>query len=233
MSTRVAPPRARPLEQTLAEVADGAFVTDPEGSIILWNCAAERLLGWSRQEAVGLARWEVLAGADSNGSRLCGEGCQAIRAGSVDDIHRLQLQTRTKAGHAVWLDIIALETPTSSGGRPAVVHLFRDVTATIRALELIPRQPAPPPDLARLLSARELQILCMMGAGANTRTMAARLRVSRATIRNHVPHILGKLDVHSRLEAVAWIHRHRPEPSGGETVVLRHQTGKGTGRRRA
>ena len=36
-----------------------------------------------------------------------------------------------------------------------------------------------------------------------TREMADRLQVSRATIRNHVQSILGKLGVHSRLEAVA------------------------------
>jgi PAS domain S-box-containing protein len=214
MSARAARPCSLPLKQILAEVADGAFVGDPGGSIILWNRAAERLLGWSEQEVVGLACWEALAGADCNGRRLCGQGCQALRAGSVDGVHRLEMQTRTKGGHAVWLDITAFETPTSSGGRPAVVHLFRDVTATVRVLELIPRRFATLPGPAGLLSAREFQILSLMGAGANTKTMAARLRVSRATIRNHVQRILGKLDVHSRLEAVAWMHR-RSEPSGG------------------
>ena len=39
--------------------------------------------------------------------------------------------------------------------------------------------------------------------------MAERLRVSRATIRNHIQNIFTKLDVHSRLEAVAWLHRQR------------------------
>ena len=38
---------------------------------------------------------------------------------------------------------------------------------------------------------------------------AKRLRVSQATIRNHVQNIFGKLGVHSRLEAVAHANRHR------------------------
>jgi len=200
---RAAPPRSKPLEQILAETADGAFVTDPGASIILWNDAAERLLGWSRQEAVGLACCEVLVGVDRNGSRRCSWGCHALRARLVDDIRRFEMQTRTKAGRVVWLDITAVETPRSGGGQ-RVVHLFHEVTATVRALGLIPRAVRDASGPWSLLSARQLQILDLMAAGLNTRTMAARLGVSGATIRNHVQHIFGKLDVHSRLEAVAW-----------------------------
>jgi PAS domain S-box-containing protein len=227
---RAASPCSRALEEILAETADGAFVVNAGGFIVFWNRAAERLLGWSAQEVVGLACWEALAGADGNGGRLCGQGCQALRAGTVQrDVHRLEMRTRTKAGPAVWLDITALETPTTSGGRPLVVHLFRDVTATIRSLELIPRQSAALPGRAGLLSAREFQILGMMAAGANTRTMAAQLRVSPATIRNHAQSIFSKLGVHSRLEAVAWMYRHRAEGASGEAAAPAEACGTGSG----
>jgi PAS domain S-box-containing protein len=212
---RAASPRTRTLEKILADTADGAFVVDQGAHIIFWNRAAERLLGRCAQEVVGLTCWEAFAGSNYNGGRLCGQGCEALRVGNGEgDVYRLEMETRTKAGQAVWLDITALETPTSSG-EPVVVHLFRDVTPTIRALELIPRKAAAASGRAGLLSAREIQILGMMAAGANTRTMAARLRVSPATIRNHVQSILGKLEVHSRLEAVAWMHRHGPGPGDG------------------
>ena len=46
-----------------------------------------------------------------------------------------------------------------------------------------------------------------MTTGANTRALATRLRLSPATVRNHVQNILEKLGVHSRLEAVAWMTR--------------------------
>jgi len=211
-----ASPCSRTLKEILAETADGAFVVDPRGLIIFWNRAAERLLGWSAQEVVGRACCETLAGADGNGGGMCGQGCEVLTAGTAKgDVHRLEMQTRTKAWHDVWLDVTACETPTSSGGRPAVVHLFRDVTATIRALDLIPRHVAAFSGRAGLLSARELQILGMMATGGNTKTMAGRLRVSPATIRNHTQSILGKLHVHSRLEAVAWMHRHDLGPAGG------------------
>jgi PAS domain S-box-containing protein len=219
---RAAPPCSQTLEEILAETTDGAFVVDPRGLIILWSRAAERLLGRSAGEAVGLACWEALAGADGNGGRLCGQGCQALRTGTGEqDIHRLEMQTRTKAGQPVWLDITALETPASNDGRPLVVHLFRDVTAKMNALARIPRQSAALPGRTGLLSARERQVLSMIAVGANTRTMAARLRVSPATIRNHVQSIFGKLGVHSRLEAVAWMHRHHPGRAGGGSRARR------------
>jgi DNA-binding NarL/FixJ family response regulator len=48
-----------------------------------------------------------------------------------------------------------------------------------------------------------------MTQGLNTAATATRLAVSRATVRNHVQNIFGKLGVHSRLEAVAYARRHR------------------------
>ena len=45
--------------------------------------------------------------------------------------------------------------------------------------------------------------------GADTRTGAELLHLSRATIRNHVQNIFGKLGVHSRLQAVAYATTHR------------------------
>jgi len=51
-------------------------------------------------------------------------------------------------------------------------------------------------------SRRERDVLRLLGSGASTRTIAKKLFISPATARNHVRHILAKLQVHSRLEAV-------------------------------
>jgi NarL family two-component system response regulator LiaR len=53
------------------------------------------------------------------------------------------------------------------------------------------------------LSPRELDVLQRLGDGESTADIAAALFVSVNTIRNHVQSIMQKLDVHSRLEAVA------------------------------
>lgn len=75
----------------------------------------------------------------------------------------------------------------------------------------------PPATLARLLpilrrdgqgakpqlTAREQEVLELLVEGAATATIAERLFVSPNTVRNHVQRILVKLEVHSKLEAVA------------------------------
>jgi PAS domain S-box-containing protein len=58
-------------------------------------------------------------------------------------------------------------------------------------------------------AARVGDILGLLAHGLNTVRVAERLRVSRATVRNHVQNILDKLGVHSRLEAVAYATRPR------------------------
>ncbi len=63
--------------------------------------------------------------------------------------------------------------------------------------------------LPEVLTRREVEVLRLMASGLNTGAMADRLHVSRATVRNHIQHILAKLGVHSRLEAVAYANRHR------------------------
>jgi LuxR family maltose regulon positive regulatory protein len=53
------------------------------------------------------------------------------------------------------------------------------------------------------LSERELEVLRLMAAGASNKEMADQLVVTVGTIKSHINHILGKLDAHNRLEAVA------------------------------
>ena len=59
----------------------------------------------------------------------------------------------------------------------------------------------------RGLSAREVEVLALIGEGTATREVAARLGISEHTVRKHVQTILGKLDAHSKLEAVARARR--------------------------
>ena len=53
------------------------------------------------------------------------------------------------------------------------------------------------------LSERELEVLRLMAVGASNKEMADQLVVTVGTIKSHINHILGKLDAHNRLEAVA------------------------------
>lgn len=53
------------------------------------------------------------------------------------------------------------------------------------------------------LSARELEVLTLVAAGHSNDEIAARLHLSRATVKTHLAHVFGKLGVDSRTAAVA------------------------------
>jgi PAS domain S-box-containing protein len=200
------------LDDALAHTADGAFVIDAEGRIILWNRAAEKLLGYSAREVIGRPCCDIFMGRDDNGNRLCYRGCHVtslVRLG--DPVHSFDMQSRTKAGQHIWINVSTLISPDGHGGG-LTTHLFRDVTETKELLRLVQERLAGPPapaDGAACLTRRELEVLRLMASGANTKVAAERLHVSRATVRNHVQNILGKLGVHSRLEAVSYATAHR------------------------
>jgi DNA-binding NarL/FixJ family response regulator len=69
--------------------------------------------------------------------------------------------------------------------------------------------------LASQLTPREREVLALLTSGASSPEIARTLAVSPNTVRTHVQSILAKLQVHSRLEAVAFATRHKvlPAPS--------------------
>jgi two-component system, NarL family, nitrate/nitrite response regulator NarL len=52
------------------------------------------------------------------------------------------------------------------------------------------------------LTPREMEVLNLLAAGANSRSIALLLTLSQHTVRNHVRNLLAKLGAHSQLEAV-------------------------------
>jgi len=204
------------LVEALLRAGDGSFVTGPDGRIVLWNAAAEALLGHTAAEVFGRSCCTLLRGEGIGGDSACTLECAiGAQARRGKPIATFDVRARTKAGLTVWINVSVLVIVDSRRGEPFVLHLFRDV---------MPRngQPASAhaglgavashnsaPNGAASLTRREREVLGLMRDGLNTAAMAERLYLSRATVRNHVQSILLKLDVHSRLEAVAHGLRHR------------------------
>jgi len=201
------------LARGLAEAGDGAFAVAANGRVVLWNRAAERILGWTARDVLARPCCEVFRGVGADGNRLCYQGCHVmslIKRG--EPVQHFEMETRTKSEKAVWLDISIIDVPSTEASRGMTVHLFRDVTATRNLLQLVrDRLDAAPGsangDGASPLTRREVEILRLMAAGASTKGIVERLHLSPATVRNHAQNIFTKLDVHSRLEAVAWANR--------------------------
>ena len=69
---------------------------------------------------------------------------------------------------------------------------------------------------ANELSARELEVARLAAKGLSNPAIAADLFVSVATVKTHVSHILGKLDLESRVQLAGWVAGHDaapPEPN--------------------
>jgi DNA-binding NarL/FixJ family response regulator len=70
------------------------------------------------------------------------------------------------------------------------------------------------------LSRRELEVLRLMSGGLNNAEIAEQLIVGQATVKTHVAHILRKLGVRDRVQAVVFAYEHgivepgRPAPAG-------------------
>ena len=63
--------------------------------------------------------------------------------------------------------------------------------------------------MASQLTRREREVLSLLVSGSNSTEIARALVVSPNTVRTHVQSVLAKLQVHSRLEAVAFATRHQ------------------------
>lgn len=100
----------------------------------------------------------------------------------------------------------------------SVAELVESVLAMARDQTVIPHDAAKSlagmprdersADLASHLTEREKQILALLAEGASSQELANRLYLSRNTVRSHVQNICAKLQVHSRLQAVAFAVKH-------------------------
>jgi PAS domain S-box-containing protein len=134
------------LDRALAGAGDGAFVVGTDGRTVLWNRAAQRILGgYTARDVVGRRYCDVFGGRDDNGKRLYYQGCNVMTLITIGEpVHTFDMRTRTKTGQLVW---ISVSTPvmTSNGDAGAlVIHLFRDVTAAKDLLTLVQERLARP-----------------------------------------------------------------------------------------
>jgi PAS domain S-box-containing protein len=205
------------LDALLRRAPDGVCGVGPNGTIGLWTQSAEKILGYSAREVMGRPCCEVFVEGDGRAAGLCYQVCRSpAPLTQSEPVRHAAVATRTKAGTTIWLQVSSLHVPGARPGVSMTVHLFRDITAAkqiealvcerlVRARRVVSPDGSSPGGLTQ----REVEILRLIVNGANTRTIAGRLRVSPITVRNHVQNILRKLGVHSRLEAVAYVIRHR------------------------
>jgi DNA-binding NarL/FixJ family response regulator len=80
---------------------------------------------------------------------------------------------------------------------------------TRRMIEQFLRRPPPGaavPPLLKELSDRELEVLCQLACGMSNAEIAKVLYIGDATVKTHVAHILQKLDLRDRVQAVVFAY---------------------------
>ncbi|MEE9153197.1 MAG: LuxR C-terminal-related transcriptional regulator [candidate division NC10 bacterium] len=213
------------LTKGLSSAADGVFATDQAQRLVLWNAAAERLLGFQASEVLGRPCHEVLAGRDRAGRFQCGPNCPLLStAKDGKPVESCDILTHTKAGQAIWINVSHIVVPSSLWSRFTMVHIFRDVTRQVQTDSLVRRihsllaevgwslgEPTPSPRFDRPtkpLTSRQRDVLRLIANGESAKGIATRLHISPTTARNHTQRILAKLGVHSKLEALAVAYRY-------------------------
>ena len=81
-------------------------------------------------------------------------------------------------------------------------HSVLDPQVQARLLDLATRTPAPEPATAVPLTAREREILGLIGQGLRNGEIAQRLYITEATVKTHINNLFAKADLHSRADAV-------------------------------
>ena len=205
--------------ETLSQTTVGVYAVDQAQRIVFWNAAAERILGYQAEEVRGRACYEIFRGRPRPGCLACHPACPVMIAASRGEtIPSYNVLSRTRDGKAILLNVSVI-VPPASDSPLATIHLFRDVTHQLhyeayveQLLRAAARLPPPQTTLGRsaleksplraLLTAREKEVLYLLVQGKATREIADSLRISYATVRNHLQTILRKLGVHSQREAV-------------------------------
>jgi PAS domain S-box-containing protein len=214
------------LFQALDIAADGAYVIDEEQHIVYWNQVAEEILGYKSQEVLGQVCYEIIGGLDDEGHSICRYHCHvATTAVTGSPVTSYETCARTKSGQLRWIEVSILTFPASDGVTSLVVHLFRDASEkkqserfarqVLNAAKLLEQASAVQPEISLVsespavdLTDREREVLSLLAQGLSTSHIAESLSISSSTTRNHIQNILHKLNVHSRLEAVAYAFEH-------------------------
>lgn len=197
------------------------ITTEREGTVLDVNRAFTRLTGYEPGEVVGrtiaqIGLWasradrELMDGAVGRGVRF--EDVEVKlrdKEGAVRDVLASGDRVRLDDDFG-WLRLF-LDVSERKRSEEELMRAIKEVMADTtwfsrRLIERLAQAQGRGEDRSSvdLLSERERQVLARISRGMSNEEIAAELAITPRTVRNHLANIYGKIDVHSRAEAVVW-----------------------------
>jgi len=159
-----------------------AYILDRNGVVRWLNMAAVREFGDIRGKRI----------AQIVESEYVTEARQEFAAKLLGNVETTEatVAVRTAEGRRVVVDISSTQ--------------LLDQGSIVGVFGLADPSDTPPATRARSveLTPRQLDVLRYVAAGHSTDAIADSLGISTETVRNHIRHLMGRLDVHTRLAAV-------------------------------
>jgi two-component system, NarL family, response regulator LiaR len=202
-------PRARDVFLDTLRRSDFSVIAAP-----LDGTATLELARWHRPDVVFIDDEFPGLGGVSGLQKLAAESSESRVVIIATDFEEERGVQALLAGAAGYID-----RQISPAGLPRTVRALMRGEAVIprsmtKAIIELTRTAAGMRPVKSALTAREWEVLDLMTTGASTQEISHELVISLETVQSHIKHILRKLAVHSRSEAIAIAHelrRHRPE----------------------
>lgn len=140
--------------------------------------------------------------------RAARPGCGVVMLTSFHDDDALFASIHAGAGAFVLKDVDGSEV-VEAVRRVAVGEALLDPSVTAAVLDRLRQdQTLGQDERIGRLSPRERAILALVAEGRTNREIGQALHVSEKTVKNHLTHVLAKLEVARRAEAAAYYSRH-------------------------
>ena len=193
-------------QTTNFETVDAAFAVDRRGVIVLWNSSAEKMFDYSASQALGQRCWELLCGKDTYDNQYCCKFCplreMAFHHEPVNEFHA-SFKSGSKERKQYSINCLTI---FDAPGNEQLLHICRPDMETPEvgddASAIIPSNIPPINNPGVALSQRETEVLKLLADGESTRQIASIMDIKTSTVRIHIGHVLLKLNVHKRREAV-------------------------------
>ncbi len=165
---------------------------------ILWmNERAGRLFGRQVEDCIGRCCHGLINMTAPSGAPLCTADCEIQRRaaqGMLQSARKVQVESIPRRD----IYLLAIPVRVTHGSPLVIVHCAIEESDDVEK-----GSPAAGVSLDDRLTPRERQVLDHLVTGVGLREIADDLGIRYSTVRNHVQHILEKLNVHSVREAIA------------------------------